>query len=874
MNNKTEAMTAVYQDNLKPGVDRELARRRAANYSDVRYHLDIELLPGAPRLTGKEEIHVSVKDPSQNLILDWRVAKREGQPQGRVGNISVNGKPANDFREVEEHLLIPSSYLNNGDNIITLDFESPISTSGSAVTRYLDREDNSEYVYTLFVPSDASTTFPCFDQPDLKARFKLQVSTRAPWTVVSNTPTEGTVLTEKLGVKLFHFQETEPISTYLFAFAAGPFAELADDGSPKHTHLYVRKSKLERAKPESAEVFHLTRECISYFEKYFDHRFGFPKYDLVLIPEFAYGGMEHAGATFLNEDAVLFTSEPTANDHLSRAQLIFHETAHQWFGDLVTMRWFDDLWLKEGFATFMAYKATENIMPQINTWKAFYQRTKPAAYATDATKGTTPIWQEISNLSAAKSAYGNIVYNKAPSMLRQAEYYLGAEQFEHAIQIFVKEHAYSNAEWADLVHSFERASGKKLDKWADAWVKHRGMPDVHVQWSSDQQGHISNLVLHQSDVLSEGGVWPMRIKLLLYYDSAPAVTFPVVIDGNETTVKEAIGKPTPAFIFANYEDYGYGRFLLDDRSRDAAIKRLGDVQDNFLRALLWGTLWDSVREAELSPVEYLQLEKRLIAKEQDEVTAQSLLGHLQMGFNRYLSKKQQSEIGPQLEQLVSDQMMNSTSKDLRVTYARAFQSIAKTEDGRTELKKMLSGELKIPGFQLRSRDKFDIITQLLAANDQQAKDLLAAQSQADKTDNGRRYAYATAAAQDDAAVKKQYFQAYISDPDIPESWIEASLGPFNTFEQSDLTFPYLEQALHALPQMKRTRKIFFVNRWLAAFIGGQCSADAVNVVNDFLDKEQLDRDLRLKVLEAEDGLVRCVKIKSKYGDRGSVVRGR
>ena len=575
--------------------------------------------------------------------------------------------------------------------------------------------------------------------------------------------------------------------------------------------------------------------------------------------------MEHAGATFLNEDAVLFPSEPTANDKLSRAQLIFHETAHQWFGDLVTMRWFDDLWLKEGFATFMAYKATENILPQYNTWKAFYQRTKPAAYLTDVTKGTTPIWQEIPNLSAAKSAYGNIVYNKAPSMLHQAEFYLGNDEFRRAVQLFVKEHAYSNAEWADLVHSFERTSGKTMDKWADAWVKRRGMADVCVEWSADKQGHIANLTLHQSDVLKEGGLWPMRVKLLLYYDGSSPVALSVVIDGaDKTVIKEAIGKPKPAFIFANYEDFGYGRFLLDEKSRPVAITRLGDVKDDFLRALLWGSLWDSVREAEMPPAEYLALGIKLLAKEQDEVTVQSLLGHLQTGFSRYLNKRQQQEFAPQLERLVSEQMLNSPSQGLRITYFRAFISIAKTDSGRDQLVKLLKGETKVMGLQLRSRDKFDIITQLLAADDPRAKGLLDALSKEDKTDNGRRYSYATGAAQKNAAIKKQYFQAYIGDPDLPESWIEASLGPFNTAEQSDLTYPYLDQALHALPQMKRTRKIFFVNRWLAAFIGGQCSDDAVNVVKTFLDKEPLDRDLRLKVLEASDGLNRCVEIKSKY----------
>src|SRR5207248_8522229 len=325
--------------------------------------------------------------------------------------------------------------------------------------------------------------------------------------------------------------ETEPISTYLFAFAAGPFARFPEpqmggismtaDPSLKSAEdvkqplqnnaiplrLFVRKSQVERARKEAPEVLRIHRECLNFLADYFDFKYPFPKYDIVLVPEFAYGGMEHAGATFLREDGVLFPTTPTANNFAARAELICHEASHQWFGDLVTMRWFDDLWLKEGFATFMAYKAMEKILPQYNAWKIFYQRTKPGAYSTDATKGTTPIFQEIPNLSAAKSAYGNIVYLKAPSMLRQAEFFLGADKFQQAIRAFLKEHAFSNAEWADLVRAFEHSSGKKLDEWAAAWVKRRGFANVRVDWSGDQSGRINHLTLKQNDVLNEGGAW-------------------------------------------------------------------------------------------------------------------------------------------------------------------------------------------------------------------------------------------------------------------------------------------------------------------------------------------------------------------------------
>ncbi|MBA2504105.1 MAG: ERAP1-like C-terminal domain-containing protein [Pyrinomonadaceae bacterium] len=864
---------------IEPGVSRELARHRAAHYSNVRYKLDIELAKDAEQMRGAAEIRVTLDDGAGDLILDWRDTPRDGQPQRRVWDIEVNGQKANDAQLINEHIRIPNARLVKGENIVRLKFESPVSASGSAVTRYRDREDNREYIYTLFVPSDASTTFPCFDQPDLKARFRLEVTTPETWKVISNTNVSekveiatldpGTPPATRSG---FVFGETEPLSTYQFAFAAGEFAEFKDSSSPQGTRVFVRQSKAERMKKELDEVFRLNRESLKFFAGYFDYRFPFSKYDLVIVPEFAYGGMEHAGATFLREEAILFPSDPTANDLLARAELMFHEAAHQWFGDLVTMRWFDDLWLKEGFATFMAYKAIEGILPERgNAWKAFYQRTKPSAYLTDVTKGTTPIYQQIPNLSAAKSAYGNIVYRKAPSMLRQAEFFLEPERFQRAVQLLVKEHAYSNAEWGDLVRAFERTSNRKLDSWADAWVKRRGMADVRARWSADaQSGRINSFALEQRDVLGEGGQWPQRLRVLLAYRNAPPQTLTVTLDNAPVTfVKELQGRPRPDYVFANYEDYGYGRFLLDDVSRAYVLAHLGEVKDDFLRALLWGSLWDSVREAELAPVSYIELGLRHIAGEADEVTTQSILARMATAFNRYLSDAQREKLAPRLEEMIANRMMKAETTGLRITYFRTFQTVATTEAGRGELKKILKGETVVPGLTLRSRDRFDIITALLAQDDKDAPALLDAQAAADTTDDARRYNFAARAAAPDAANKKKYFDSYLNEAKLAESWIEASVNPFNSLRQSNLTLPYLDAALRELPKLKRTRKIFFVNNWLAAFIGGQRSPEALTVVRKFLSASALDPDLRLKVLEAVDGLERSVRIRGKYANERS-----
>jgi aminopeptidase N len=454
------------------GIPRELARERAPQISDIRYHLAFTLIPHADTAPGIEELTFTLRTVKP-VLLDFR--------DGTISTLKVNGAVV-EIRAENGHVELPAERLRAGQNTIQAQFESRVAPAGKAITRYDDHDDNTEYLYTLFVPMDASMAFPCFDQPGLKARFRLELIAPASWTAISNTATESE---SNHGAERRRtvFHETLPISTYLFAFATGPFHRL--NGSPGLPGLYARASRLEQAQREAPEVQQIATEGIRYLSGYFAQPFPFPKYDMVLIPELAYGGMEHAGATFLREQSVLFRTAPTQTDRLNRDILVLHELTHQWFGDLVTMRWFDDLWLKEGFAQYMAYQTLASLKPGENMWKRFYESIKPPAYEIDSTQGTTPIYQDIPNLKDAKSAYGAIVYSKAPAVLKQLAFVLGPENFRNGLRLYLKDHAYSNAEWSDLVHALEKVSGRSLDRWAEMWIRHRGMPQVDVAWSCD-----------------------------------------------------------------------------------------------------------------------------------------------------------------------------------------------------------------------------------------------------------------------------------------------------------------------------------------------------------------------------------------------------
>ncbi len=952
---------------IETGVSQTLAKWRGANYSDVRYKLNLTLEKMSPTLKGTIEISVKLSEPSAvvdgltpTIILDWRKLRGK-EDLSTVSNVSVNGTPVvlssdfsrlsvpsrfangtpskdgtQNFYEINEHLVFKDG-VKIGENIIKLDFTSPILTSGSAITRYVDKEDNAEYIYSLFVPSDASTAFPVFDQPDLKARFQLNVTLpggQAGWGAVSNgelaqkfinTTSHGSYTDSYL------FYETKPISPYVFAFAVGSFeifkeCHFSDEIKGKDklkcletsnkvvserdwSNIYVRKSQAEKFKQHAAEVFRLNREGVKFLEGYFDYKFPFPKYDLVLIPEFPFGGMEHAGATFLRESSVIFPTEPTKNDYVSRANLIFHEAAHQWFGDTVTMKWFDDLWLKEGFAEFMAYKTLEKVMPEYNAWKIFYERNKQAAYLTDSTKGTTPIYQEIPNLSSAKSAYGNIVYRKAPSFLKQAEFYLGEKEFQTAVRAFLKKHEFKNAEWTDLVKEFETASKQDLKDWGQKWVKKSGLQIIKIEETSKEvskeiQSDRGPKYFHILDIglitLFEAPGFPqMKIKTLIEYKNGERLIKDFFVGSYPTLFRYE--KPDTNYILPNYQDYGYGIFLLDEKSRAYVLANIQNEKDDFLRSMMWGSLWDSVREGELNPKTYielviknLELSEKLIRPtgvapipdgkppvfpETDVGTINTLLNRVGTAMNYYLSEQQREELTPRLEAVLRNKIvMPLTPKDERITAFRAYVNLASIAKSRLALKGFLNDDKRktsnseLSEWQkffelspLKTKDRFDIITKLLILGDEDAPALLAELEKNETSDEAKRYAYAARAGISTAENKAKFWNDFVANKEISESWIEAAFISFNSPKHAELTLPYLEKALAELPNLKRNRKIFFVNGWLAAFIGGQKSKEALKIINKFLaDNPNLDRDLHLKILENSDALERAVKIRDKF----------
>jgi aminopeptidase N len=871
---------------LSPGISQALARQRARTIHEVRYDLALDVT-SLDTAVGRVTIRFR-RTGAGDAVLDYR-----GR---RLASVLANGSAVPAEAARDGHILVPARLLRAGENVLQLQFVADIAPSGASIIRAHDPTDGADYLYTLLVPADASQLFPCFDQPDLKARVRLTLAAPAGWTVVANGAADSADTTA--GHVVTRFAETPPISTYLIAFAAGPWRHASASLGGRTIGAYVRRSRAGEADLDT--LLALNARALDWMERYFGRPYPFEKFDFVLAPAFPFGGMEHPGAVFYSEDGFIFRERPTLPRRLARYSTILHEVAHQWFGDLVTMRWFDDLWLKEGFATFMAAKALADLEPDADAWKTFYLGNKPPAYAVDRTAGTRPLWQRLDNLDQAKSNYGAIVYNKAPAVLKQLEYLVGESAFQAGVRRFLARHAFANADWRDLLGAIGAAAHRPLDGFGRELMLRAGMPVVE-QRLVVRNGKIARLALAQSPAVSacelrrvgqgvtlgeaEGtsagacplrGVhpersesaqgdplWTERTQVLLAYRDRPPVRLPVELRGAVTGVPAATGRPAPDFVFANAGDYGYFLLLLDSASvRALEGGALAEVDDAFLRAMLWGALWDQVRAYRMAPERFVRLALGELPRETDEQIVPVILGRLDRAVSAYLLPDARERAQPEVERVLLAGAADTARRyGVRKAYADAFIGLASSAPGVARLDELLSAD-SLAGEPLRDPTRWDIVTRLLELGAPTAEARYAAQEKRDTTPDGRRRAFIAGAGRPSAEVKRAYFTRWFADTALNEEWASGSLGPFNSLEQQALTFPYLGAALDSLPFIQAHRRIFFLETWLAAFLRGQTEEPALAIVRRYLaEHPRLPLDLRRKVLQHADELERTVRIR-------------
>jgi aminopeptidase N len=740
----------------------------------IAYALDLAVDADARAVTGRCRMSFARSDAGADLALDYR-----GDVPAAA--LAVNGVQGLATR-VDATLRVPARALRTGRNELEMPVAGTIAPSGTPLLRHEDAAGDV-YIYSLFVPAEASALFPCLDRPDAKARFRLRLRVPPAWTAVSCAP----VVRRDDGC--IEFGETPPLSTYAFAFAAGPWAAIDDAPASPPARAFIRRSAGGDVRDGAIEALRLAREAMAWGEGFFGMAFPFAKHDLVVIPAFPFGGMEHAGATFLDEGAVAPSGPAGEGARRRRAQLVHHETVHQWLGDCVTMRGFEDLWLKEGFANLGALLVGGACDATLQSALGMH-RLKMAAVRQDLSAGAVAVRRPVAHAADAKSLYGPGVYGKAPALLRQARHLLGPSAFDRGVRTFVARHAYGAATCDDLGAALATADAEMGD-WLHAWLDVACAPTIRMALEASGS-RLTGARVVREDRAPSAAARRQRLEAIAIRTDGTARRTAVLLDAGSVELAEWRGDPVPLIAFANAGDHGYGRFLLDPASREAALEHLDRVAEPLLRLQLVEALWEDVRDAALDPARFVAFAHARLAGVEEWGVAAAILEHAEASL-RWLPAAERRGLRPVLEA------------------ARRGLGLVRP----------------VP-------------------QDPACAALLALATSTDPADKAR------------------CFDAMLHDAALPERWIEAAAERFNDLDHAVLTLPYLRPALDALPTLAATRRIFFVDRWLAAFFAGQGSEAALAVVAQFLAEGALAGDLRQKVVGHADELARTVRIRRRY----------
>lgn len=848
------------QQDPGPGIDRALAKERAATILQVGYDVRLRIESGCKDVAGEVWIRFRLaedKDQQTPIVIDFAGTE--------LTNVRVNDKDAQ-LRTVPDHVVVPPDLLVRGWNGFAASFRSPVAPTGTPLTVYRDPVDGREYYYTLVVPADAHRLFPCFDQPDLRARFQLDLDIPSDWVAVANTNLFENELESVPGGRRWSFARSKPIPTYLMAFACGPF-QVHKAPAPQAPGVDPLSSMRFFFRPSQAEHVDLTAlvrlhdEGLRWLVQYFGVPYPFDKLDVALLPGFPYGGMEHAGAIFYREQALAFDHPPTDAELVRRSTLVYHELCHQWFGNLVTMRWFDDLWLKEGFATFVGYQCLEALEPERKAWLRFLQRVKPRAYEVDGTPGTTPVFQSLQNLADAKSAYGAIVYNKAPAVLRELHDRLGAGVFRAGLKAYLEKHAFGNADWRDLARALEAASKQDLGRWSERWLLAPSMPQVRIDWTVDAQGLARSAQLHQRAIGGDG-TWPLQLELLVFDLAGGTRTLAVASDAPSVPIEALVGRAAPAAVLCNPQDTAYGQFVPDPRSRAWLLEHAPTLADPLVRAVAMAALFEAVREAELDPAAFATTALAALAGEADADTHGWLLDALGTCLSRYLPDERAAPLRTATTALLLQQLRAEAGSGRELQTFR-FLARSSTDPAVLALCRAVVADQELPkGLAPGKLDCFLAAAALVAAG--QAKDEIAAlQARFAREDVGKELFLALAATPT-ADGKDAYWQQYMQLDKPPEQWTQDSLPWFHWPRQEALTLPFLRPALDKVDWVKQNRRIFFMPAWLDGFVNGHSSPAALAIVDEFLAATALSDDVRRKLQQSRDGLARAVRIRAAF----------
>ncbi len=821
-----------------------LAAERAARIADLRYDATFRVPPVRTEpVDGHVTVTFMLADTSAPVVFDF------GQPPAHLTSIGVNGEPV-EARLVNGHIVVPRRALRTGENVVEMAFVA----GDEALNR------NDEFLYTLFVPARAALAMPVFDQPDLKGRWRLTLNVPADWVAVANGRQAGRAATADR-VSLI-FEETEPISTYLVAFAAGRFSAETAERDGRLFRMFHRETDAEKVARNRDAIFDLHARALTWLEEYTGIPYPFGKFEFVLIPSFQFGGMEHPGAVYYNANGLLLDESATEGQLLSRANLISHETAHMWFGDLVTMKWFNDVWMKEVFANFMAAKIVNPSFPDVNHELRFLFQNYPAAYDVDRTDGSNPIRQELANLNEAGSLYGAIIYQKAPIVMRQLELLMGAEAFRDGLREYLDAHRFGNATWPDLVAILDARTPEDLAAWSRAWVNERGRPAFRTEIETDA-GRITRLRLLQTDPLGRDLVWPERLTVLVG-TRAGIRTFDVTTSGRETNVEEAVGLPAPTWVLPVGGGLGYGDFELDGTTLEALGSSLHRIDDPLTRGAALVAMWECMLEGRVEPGRMLNVLLAALARETNELMIERLLDYTKQAYWRFTGADERAAIAGRVDSTLRSGLSRARSTSTKAAWFGALRNVATTPGTLIWLEQLWNGDERIGGLPFSENDLADLALDLAVRDVEGAAAILETQlARFTNPDRRDRFAFIMPAVSSDPAVRQAFFEG-LADVNNRrhEAWVLDAMRYLHHPLRAGASRPFVVPALALVREIQQTGDIFFPKRWADATLSGYQSVQTAADVRTFIDDLPADYPERLRwvLISSADPLFRAAKL--------------
>ncbi|MGW3119042.1 aminopeptidase N [Streptomyces sp. NPDC001107] len=852
---------------------RDEARERAALLSVDGYDVSLDLRTAVGEESGEgprtfrsvTTIRFRSNEPGAATFADLIAPS--------VTSVSLNGRDLDPGQVFDGSRILLEDLA--AENELVVDAQCAYSRTGEGLHRFVDPEDGEVYLYTQYEPADSRRVFANFEQPDLKAPYRFEVRAPEGWTVWSNGVGEQTD-----GV--WRFAETKPISTYITCVVAGPYHYVTDsyertfeDGTRLEIPLGALCRKGLAPYFDSDDVFLVTKQGLDFFHDHFDYPYPFGKYDQAFVPEYNLGAMENPGLVTFREEFI-FRGKVTRASYEGRANVILHEMAHMWFGDLVTMVWWDDLWLKESFADFMGTFANVGATRFTDAWITFANRRKAWAYRADQLPSTHPITADIRDLQDAKLNFDGITYAKGASVLKQLVAYVGQDAFLEGARRYFKRNAYGNTRLGDLLSVLEETSGRDMGAWSRKWLQTAGVNSLTPQVLLDAEGRVDELAVVQEAAESHPELRPHRVAVGLYRRTTGGALeryarVEVDVDGPRTVVAELAGAEAPELVLVNDDDLTYCKIRFDDTSLATLREHLGAITDPLARALCWSALWNLTRDALLPAADFVDLVTRFARRESDIGVLQMLHAWANSALVNYAAPAWRPT-GERLlaEVALRDLRAAEPGSEQQLAWARFLATVAAGPDELALLRGLLDGTEKVDGLEVDQELRWAFL-EPLAAHGAADETVLAAELARDDTASGKRHQVRCLAARPSEAVKAQAWAQVVESDALSNALVEATIAGFAQPSQRELVAPYASKYFAAIERVWRERSIQIgmdVVRGLFPSYpteqGAQATLDATDAW--LAAHEDAAPALRRLVLEARDDLARALRAQALAND--------